>query len=301
MSEYEILRERNMAEIKKELERLNFEPLSKKAVKREAVLKDLPSAQLQQPRRSSRPRKAVYEDFDLDWEEPSSKKKSKARSDGEAKAKRSLRTVAKVNYDFAEPDDDSFIRCNLCFKDVQAPCAIHGDEGIQFASKEDYNLQVGASAQGSKSGQGLWNRGKDIPAGVIFGPYGGTFIPKEEYKKLENEKRESGYAWEIVDSETMTKVTGYVDPGTNFDCQENPLAKANCPSTKSGENMASLQYKAKLYYRSIKIILSNTEVLIDYGAKYAAELGIDRSTWATYKGKEDHTTEAVFSLKCQVW
>ena len=193
LTDYELLRERNMAEIKREFERLNFEPLSEKSVKRKAVAKDLPSLQLQQPRRSSRPRTAVYEDLDLDWEEePSSKRKSKARTEGEAKAKRSLRTVAKVNYDFSEPDDDSFIRCNLCFEDVQAPCAIHGEEGIQFASKEDYKLEVGASAQGRKSGQGLWNRGKDIPAGVLFGPYGGTFIPKEEYEKLEKEKRESG-------------------------------------------------------------------------------------------------------------
>ena len=37
LNDYELLRGRNIAEIKREFERLNFEPLSEKAVKRKAV------------------------------------------------------------------------------------------------------------------------------------------------------------------------------------------------------------------------------------------------------------------------
>ena len=83
-----------------------------------------------------------------------------------------------------------------------------------MVSLEDLELRVGTS-QIRRGGQGLWNRGKDIPVGTLIGPYTGTFIPLAEYKRKEREGRESGYAWLIYDSKTMETPVDYVDLAQN--------------------------------------------------------------------------------------
>ena len=42
--------------------------------------------------------------------------------------------------------------------------------------------------------------------------------------------------------------------------------------------------------RAIKDILPDQEVFVDYGPEYAAELGIDPSTFDTYTRPENHKT-----------
>ena len=56
-----------------------------------------------------------------------------------------------------------------------------------------------------KAGRGVWNVNKDmIPVGTFFGPYLGKLISPNEYSAA----KESGYAWELVDSANKSKVVG---------------------------------------------------------------------------------------------
>ena len=50
--------------------------------------------------------------------------------------------------------------------------------------------------------------------------------------------------------------------------------------------------------RAIKDILRHTEVFVDYGPEYAAELGIDPSTFDTYTRPENHKTVAIPCPSC---
>ena len=60
----------------------------------------------------------------------------------------------------------------------------------------------------------MWNVGKSIiPVGTTFGPYQGTMLSPNEYTTA----KESGYAWEILDSAHKKRVVGFVDPGPDPD------------------------------------------------------------------------------------
>ena len=48
-----------------------------------------------------------------------------------------------------------------------------------------------------------------------------------------------------------------------------------------------------IFCRATKDILRHQEVFVDYGPEYAAELGIDQSTYDTYTRQEDHKTVAL--------
>ena len=50
--------------------------------------------------------------------------------------------------------------------------------------------------------------------------------------------------------------------------------------------------------RAIKDILRHQEVFVDYGPEYAAELGIDQSTYDTFTRPENHKTIAVPCSTC---
>ena len=57
--------------------------------------------------------------------------------------------------------------------------------------------------------------------------------------------------------------------------------------------MIATQFKGQMYYRVSKEIVTDSEIFVDYGEEYCDELGIERGTRDTYKGKEDHKTLAV--------
>ena len=68
-----------------------------------------------------------------------------------------------------------------------------------------------------------------IPKGCYFGPYRGkTFSPKE-YATV----KESGYAWEVLDSANKIRVVGFVDPGPDPDEKLEWLALVNSANFKS--------------------------------------------------------------------
>ena len=97
----------------------------------------------------------------------------------------------------------------------------------------------------------------------------------------------------------METPVGYVDPGSNPH-PSNQLAKANCPTFSVMQNMVGTQDQGKLYYRVTKPIHKDTELMVDYGTDYRKELKISSSRFATFPGKEDHSTEAVPCTLCAI-
>jgi len=158
-------------------------------------------------------------------------------------------------------------------------------------------LEVVLSKVGG-AGQGLINNGGTIVKGTMVGPYTGKFVSFDDYKQEEKMGRESGYAWLLYDSATMEKPSGYVDPGSVPDPALNKLAKANHPSKKKELSFVGCQYKGNIYYRAIKDVFCHQEVFVDYGPQYAAELGIDPSTFDTYTRPENHKTVAIPCPSC---
>jgi len=168
---------------------------------------------------------------------------------------------------------------------------------MQFVHPDKLKLEVVLSKVGG-AGQGLINNGDTIVEGTMVGPYTGKFVSFDDYKQEEKKGRESGYAWLLYDSETMEKPSGYVDPGSAPDPALNKLAKANHPSKKQELSFIGCQYKGNIYYRAIKDVLRHQEVFVDYGPQYAAELGIDLSTFDTYTRPENHKASAIPCPSC---
>jgi DNA-directed RNA polymerase subunit RPC12/RpoP len=133
----------------------------------------------------------------------------------------------------------------------------------------------------------------------LFGPYSGNFIPTSTYKEIEKAKLESGNAWEVRDKENKHTV-GYMDPGVNPDPQLHWMSKINCPSQFGEQNLVGFQLAGQIYYRVMKDVASDTELLVWYGSTYAENLGIKVEKIDKYKGKEDQVTEAFICKFCNI-
>ena len=90
--------------------------------------------------------------------------------------------------------------------------------------------------------------------------------------RLLTAKKESGNAWEIR-NETMSKVIGVCDPGSSSDGLKHWMSKINCPVTIDDQNLVSFQLHGHIYYKVIKPIVVNAELLVFYGSKYAERWG----------------------------
>ena len=55
----------------------------------------------------------------------------------------------------------------------------------------------------------------------------------------------------------------------------NWMRYVNCARHEGEQNLLPFQYKGCLYYRTVKDIPANTELLVWYGDSYARDLGID--------------------------
>jgi len=206
--------------------------------------------------------------------------------------RKSLRKFVSTDHATMAKNMDEVIYCCGCKQWVVPPCAAHGDRGMQFVHPDQLSLEV-TKSKIRGAGQGLTNLGDTIVRGTLIGPYTGEFVSFEDYKLEEKEGRESGYAWLLYDSETLDKPHGYIDPGPVPDPALHKLAMANHPPKKADLCLVGCQYQGNIYYRATKDILQHQEVFVDYGPEYAAELGIDQSTYDTYSRPEDHKTVAI--------
>jgi len=301
MCAIEILREKNIAENRAkmlELGLLEKEKPKQVGVKRKKAPAPPPS------RRSARVKEMPKVNYDVDdWEVEHFGKRRKLSSKTTAEGnsnqppRKSAREVPKVDYGALDANMDEEIFCYSCEEWVMPPCGVHGDCGMKFVHPSQLDLRVVSSSVPS-AGQGLLNKGPTIPKGTLIGPYTGTFVSMKDYKEVEKKGRESGYAWLLYDSETLDKPYGYIDPGAAPDPVANLLAKANHPSKKDKLCLVGCQYKGTIFYRAIKDILRHQEVFVDYGLEYAAELGIDQSTYDTFTRPENHKSVAVPCTTC---
>jgi len=298
----ELLREKNIKENHAKMVELGLLEEKKPkqvGVKRKKQPVPVPS------RRSSRVKqlpKVNYDDEDWEVEHFGKRRRVVAKSDQVAKQvdvalRKSPRELASIDYAMMDKNMDEEIYCYGCEQWVVPPCAAHGDCGMQFVHPAQLRLEVVGSKIHS-AGEGLINRGDTIIKGTLLGPYTGKFVSCDEYKQEEKKGRESGYAWLLYDSETLDKPYGYIDPGSTPNPALHKLAKANHPSKKADLCLVGCQYQGNIYYRATKDILRHQEVFVDYGPEYAAELGIDQSTYDTYSKPEDHKTVAIPCSSC---
>jgi hypothetical protein len=338
LSDYEKLRERNIRErdeaMKEALEgieeakqemRDNAPGAKKRVAEEEAVgrskRKKVETVAVVEVRRSGRERKPVryVVEEETDGRSRRGRKegwRSRATSDSPVRRRgrkadtkqgqasvptpstRNLRPRQPVNYaEDPEPEADGYIWCTPCGKEEYNGCERHPPF---FGDTKEFNLVVGPSGvEGKEAGDGVFNRGKIIPEGVLFGPYSGNFIPASTYKEIEKAKLESGNAWEVRDKENKLTV-GYMDPGVNPDPRLHWMSKINCPSRAGEQNLVGFQLAGQIYYRVMKDVAMNTELLVWYGSTYAMNLGIKVETIDKYQGKEDQVKEAVICTFCNI-
>jgi len=204
-----------------------------------------------------------------------------------------VRAARKMSYaEIYIPSADEFIFCDYpeCQDEYFEGCA-YDDHEVAFIDEVDARifLRVKDSLIPG-GGRGVFNGHvsaleefeETIPMGIIFGPYGGPIIDIEEYES----KRESGYAWELMDPEKRY-VIGYVDPGHDGppDPIEYIFALINSANCKEDQNIVSFQYRSQIVYRVCKEIPPGKELLTYYGDKYSEQLGINPENYHAGKKK----------------
>ena len=320
LCEYERLRERNIREreeaMKEAMEEINEAKqemrdnapgllVKSKAVEELGGKNKRRKKEVVQVRRSGRERKPVMYTVDEDLDGRSRKrtravteknstsfvKKRSTNNRAQVSSTRTLRPRQPVDYaEIPEPEADSFIWCSTCGTEEYNGCEKHVP---LFGDIKMFKLEIGPSAiKGVNVGQGVFNRGKFIPEGTLFGPYTGNFIPAAEYEEVEKAGMESGNAWEIRDKDNK-KTVGFIDPGLKPDPTVHWMSKVNCASTASEQNLVGFQLAGQVYYRAIMGIRVGRELLVFYGETYARGLGIKMEKYEKYLGKEDQTKEAV--------
>ena len=318
LCEYERLRERNIREreeaMKEAMDEINEAKQEMKdnapgVVDKRKALEELGGKnkrrkkEVVQVRRSGRDRKPVTYtvDEDLDGrsrkrtrgvtENNSTVRRRSTNARAQVSSTRTLRPRQPVDYaEIPELEADGFIWCSTCATEEYNGCEKHV---TLFGDNKMFKLEIGQSAiKGVNVGQGLFNRGKFIPEGTLFGPYTGNFIPAAEYEEVEKAGMESGNAWEIRDKDNK-KTVGFIDPGMKPDPTVHWMSKVNYASMASEQNLVGFQLAGQVYYRAIMGIRVGRELLVFYGETYARGLGIKMEKFEKYLGKEDHTKEAV--------
>ncbi|EGT45380.1 hypothetical protein CAEBREN_18087 [Caenorhabditis brenneri] len=108
------------------------------------------------------------------------------------------------------------------------------------------------------AGQGI-KAARKIPVGLVFGPYKGIKTPTEEC-------RNPGYSWHVTIKGKLFTVDAFDKTKGNW------LRYVNSPNEETGGNMIPFQYQEKIYYKTIKVIQKDEEVLVWYGEQYGKEL-----------------------------
>ncbi|KAK3930756.1 Histone-lysine N-methyltransferase PRDM9, partial [Frankliniella fusca] len=175
---------------------------------------------------------------------------------------------------YTEPelqDDDDYLFCDDCQKEWEGDCPEHGplevvaDTEVAVGHPERAMLTVPRQlvVELSKipgAGRGVWTR-EAVPRRVRFGPYEGDVAPPS---------KETGYGWEI---RRDGKPTHCID-ASNI-ASSNWMRFVNCARHSGEENLYPFQYKGRLYYRTVRPVPANTELLVWYGDSYGKELGLD--------------------------
>ncbi|XP_073966530.1 uncharacterized protein [Choristoneura fumiferana] len=184
-------------------------------------------------------------------------------------------------YEPEEPNFDEYIFCSDCGDYVYEYCSIHGPQLIipddkvpsitgfpPFVPRAALTIPhvflhlAPSTIPGAELG--VFST-LTLPSGVRFGPYDG----------IKTNTPTPGYSWQIYDGNR--KRAHAIDA-----CDANRsnwMRYVNCSRHWLEQNLVAYQYQGKLYYRTIKIIPSCTELLVFYGSEFALTLGINLSRY----------------------
>ncbi|VDD83459.1 unnamed protein product [Mesocestoides corti] len=188
------------------------------------------------------------------------------------------RNIAKLNYKEPPPDpeDDRYLYCYECDKLYEDPCPTHpimwirsvrplncdavksgnardcccGSDERNHAKRTAPEAFVTVGRSSIKgAGLGVWAE-KTIPIGSVFGPYGGEVVPLDGLSEEEFKRRSRcGYAWLVRENLMGTKshLIDAVKP-----VKSNWLRFVNCARHEEEQNLVTIQYRGKIYYRACK-------------------------------------------------
>ncbi|CAH8867989.1 unnamed protein product [Trichobilharzia szidati] len=205
------------------------------------------------------------------------------------------RNIERPNYaaDIKIPEDDRYLYCYTCKRSVMDGCFEHPVRWIEnlplFVCKEaedkfafhqktkcvcgqSYYEHTAKTAPGEwikilrsripGAGLGAFANAK-IECGTIFGPYGGQVAYVDEMSSDEQLKRSrGGYAWLV--RANVDGVRPHLIDARNC-LNSNWLRFVNCARFDEEQNLVTVQYRGKIYYRACKDIPKFQELLTYYG------------------------------------
>ncbi|XP_043228125.1 histone-lysine N-methyltransferase PRDM9-like isoform X4 [Amphibalanus amphitrite] len=184
-----------------------------------------------------------------------------------------------INYRDVDGLDDGNIFCDLCCRDRDGECPVHGPlkiipdtkarPGIGGAERDLKTLPSSLSSGQSRnpaSGTGVFAE-NDLPARQRLGPYEGILTTEQ------GQARTTGYRWQIKKGEHAHHSVNAEDPSCS-----NWLRRVNCARTEEEQNLVAFQYRGQIYFRTSKPIPKGSELLVYYGDDSARELTVHSET-----------------------
>ncbi|XP_043237197.1 histone-lysine N-methyltransferase PRDM9-like isoform X3 [Amphibalanus amphitrite] len=186
-----------------------------------------------------------------------------------------------INYRDVDGLDDSNIFCDVCCRDWDGECPVHGPlkiihdtkarPGIGDVDRDVKTLPPSLSSGQSTnpaSGTGVLAE-KDIPARQRLGPYEGTLTTEQGQAR----SRTTGYRWQIKKGKRVHHSVNAEDPSCS-----NWLRRVNCARSEEEQNLVAFQYRGQVYFRTSKPVPRGSELLVYYGDDSARELTVHSET-----------------------
>ncbi|KAE8744702.1 hypothetical protein FOCC_FOCC008705, partial [Frankliniella occidentalis] len=171
------------------------------------------------------------------------------------------RAGSRKTYKELELQDDDFLFCDDCRTEYAGDCPEHGplqvipDTKVAVGRPDRALLTVPPqlAVEVSKipgAGRGVWTR-EAVPRRVRFGPYEGDTV---------RATKETGYGWEIRRDGKPTHCVDALNMASS-----NWLRFVNCARHSGEVNLVPYQYQGHVYYRTVRDVPANTELLTWYG------------------------------------
>nr|CAH8850980.1 unnamed protein product [Trichobilharzia regenti] len=205
------------------------------------------------------------------------------------------RTKERPNYaaDIKIPEDDRYLYCYTCKRSVVDGCFDHPVRWIEnlplavckqaedkYAFHQKTKCVCGQPyyEHAAKTAPGEWVKilrsripgaglgayaNAEIECGTVFGPYGGQVVYLDEMSTSEKDRRSrGGYAWLV--RANVDGVKAHLIDARNC-LSSNWLRFVNCARFDEEQNLVTVQYRGKIYYRACKDIPKFQELLTYYG------------------------------------
>ncbi|KAF0307631.1 putative histone-lysine N-methyltransferase PRDM7 [Amphibalanus amphitrite] len=205
---------------------------------------------------------------------------ARARSKGQVPLRgRPERHRLVINYREVDGLDDSNMFCDVCCRDWDGECPVHGPLKVIHDTKAPpgtgdperdvktlpRSFSIGHSKI-SESSTGVW-ADRDLPARHRLGPYEGTLSTDRR------QARTTGYRWKIKKGDRVHHSVNAENPSCS-----NWLRRVNCARTEEEANLVPFQHRGLIYFRTSKPIPKGSELLVYYGDDSARELTVHSET-----------------------